>query len=394
MLRRDEADSRARGYLNTGVWIIAAGVICYGLYMGREILAPFALAVFIWLVMEGLARAIKKPLPNLPGWLAHAAAILLVVLGCIVFIGVMRRGVVEFAQKSDVYETRINQLIQQTYERFGLHDAPQLSDMFMNGNGVRFVEPALTAIRGMATDLILILVYIAFLYLARAAWHKKLDAIFRDREARARANAMGDQVRHTMEQYMWVQTALSIITTALTWLTMQAMGLDNALFWAFVIFFLNYIPTIGSIVAPILPALFAIAQPEWPAWMPSDPMWSALFVFLGVTVWQFVIGNFVGPRMMGDSLNISALVVMLSLAVWGALWGLTGMFLSAPLTVLIMIVLSQIPGARWIAILLSAEGDPGDAGAGATHSDPVGVAPAAATGADGASPSPQAASPA
>ena len=161
-----------------------------------------------------------------------------------------------------------------------------------------------------------------------------------------------------MEQYLWVQTALSIITTALTYVTLLAVGLDNALFWAFVIFVLNYIPTIGSIVAAILPALFAIAQPTWPSWMPTDPMWSALIVFLAVSVWQFAIGNFMGPRMTGSSLNISALVVLLSLAVWGALWGLTGMFLSAPLTVLIMIVLAQIPGARWIAILLSEDGRP------------------------------------
>ena len=64
--------------------------------------------------------------------------------------------------------------------------------------------------------------------------------------------------------------------------------------------------------------------------------------------------------MQAKSLNLSALVVLLSLAVWGALWGAPGMFLSAPLTVLIMIVLAQIPGARWIAVLLSADGDPGD----------------------------------
>jgi predicted PurR-regulated permease PerM len=76
-------------------------------------------------------------------------------------------------------------------------------------------------------------------------------------------------------------------------------------------------------------------------------------------VWQFLIGNFVSPRMQANSLNLSAVVVLLSLAVWGALWGPPGMFLSAPLTVLIMTVLAQIPGAHWIAVLLSADGNPG-----------------------------------
>jgi AI-2 transport protein TqsA len=94
-----------------------------------------------------------------------------------------------------------------------------------------------------------------------------------------------------------------------------------------------------------------------------------VIVFLSVSVWQFMIGNFLGPRMTSNSLNLSALVVLLSLAVWGALWGLPGMFLSAPLTVLIMIVLAQIPGARWIAVLMSADGNPGEYAV--RHDDPT-----------------------
>ena len=115
---------------------------------------------------------------------------------------------------------------------------------------------------------------------------------------------------------------------------------------------------IGSIFAAALPALFAIAQPDWPAWMPADPLFSAIAVLIGVSAWQFLIGNFLGPRMMGESLNLDPLAVLLSLAIWGAIWGIPGMFLSAPLTVLLMIVLSHTPGARWIAIILSANGQP------------------------------------
>ena len=98
----------------------------------------------------------------------------------------------------------------------------------------------------------------------------------------------------------------------------------------------------------------------WPEWMPENALLCALVVFAGVSVWQFLIGNFVAPRMQANSLNLSPLVVLLSLAVWGALWGPVGMFLSAPLTVLVMIVLAQVRGARWIAVLMSADGKPGD----------------------------------
>ena len=81
-------------------------------------------------------------------------------------------------------------------------------------------------------------------------------------------------------------------------------------------------------------------------------------VVLGVGAWQFVIGNFVQPRMTGDSLNLSAVVVLLALAIWGSMWGIVGAFLAAPMTVMLMIVLAQFPSTRWIAILLSADGKP------------------------------------
>ena len=81
-------------------------------------------------------------------------------------------------------------------------------------------------------------------------------------------------------------------------------------------------------------------------------------MFFGVSIWQFLIGNFIQPRMTSDSLNLSAVVMLLALSVWSAIWGLTGAFLAAPLTVMLMIVLAQFHDTRWIAILLSADGKP------------------------------------
>jgi AI-2 transport protein TqsA len=346
--------------MTAGVWIIATVALGMVIAQGAHILAPFALAIFIWLVMEGFARAIRKPFPHIPGWAAHVFAMAVIAISIVIFIGVLRGAVVEFASKSDLYEARINEIIVQVYSMLGLTDAPRLSSLIFSDASVRFVEPALASVQGLAGDMVLIMIYVGFLYVTSSGFSRKLDRIFARPHDRERARLVGADIRRTMEQYLWVQTALSIITTVLTYITLLAIGLDNALFWAFVIFVLNYIPTVGSIVAGVLPALFAIAQPIWPSYMPNDPLWCAIIVFLGISVWQFVIGNFLGPRMTSNSLNLSALVVLLSLAVWGALWGLPGMFLSAPLTVLIMIVLAQIPGARWIAILMSADGNPGE----------------------------------
>ncbi|WP_345382423.1 AI-2E family transporter, partial [Actinomycetospora straminea] len=115
----------------------------------------------------------------------------------------------------------------------------------------------------------------------------------------------------------------------------------------------------GSILAAFVPLLFAIAQPSWPGYMPDNTYLNAGLVFAGVSFWQFSIGNFIQPRLMGDTLNLSTLVVLLSLSIWGALWGIPGMFLSAPLTVLVMVICNQFNSTKWLAILLSADGKPG-----------------------------------
>jgi predicted PurR-regulated permease PerM len=131
---------------------------------------------------------------------------------------------------------------------------------------------------------------------------------------------------------------------------MSVLGLENALFWSLVIFILNYIPIVGGLAAIILPVAFGVMQ--------FESITPILILTIGLVAVQFIIGNTIQPKMMGDSLNLSALVVVLSLTLWYALWGGVGAFLSAPLTVIVMIVFAQFSTTRWLAVLLSADGMP------------------------------------
>ena len=346
----------------SGIWIIATGVIIALLYFGRAILAPFALAVFLFLVIEGFARVIDEWSDLLKRGLSRVLAILTVLGGFIGFIVLLGRGVAQFGGQSANYERKINQLISDLYTLFQLGDAPSLTELVFNDTGQRFFGTIANATSSLTGDLVLILIYVAFLFLAQSAWPQKLDRIFPDKEQREQAREIGNEARRGIEIYLWTQTVISALITALTYVTLIILGLENALFLCALIFVLNYIPTIGSIVAALVPPLFALVQPEIPIWVPGDdPQDTYIFaalVFGGVSFWQFSIGNFVQPRIMGDTLNLSALVVLLSLAIWGAIWGIPGMFLSAPLTVLTMILLAQSDSTRWIAILLSANGNP------------------------------------
>ncbi|GAB5454416.1 MAG: AI-2E family transporter [Henriciella sp.] len=348
--------------LNTGIWIIATGVIIALLYIGREIFAPFALAVFLFLIVEGFARFIDERLSLLNRAWARGVAILVVIGGFIGFLAMMARGIGEFGSQGDAYLLRINGLIEAVYASLHLGNAPTLTELVFNESGQAFLGTIASATSGLTGDLVLILIYVAFLFMAQSAWPTKLDRVFVEPEDRQQVKDVGDAARRGIETYLWTQTVISALITALTYLTLLALGVENALFLSTLIFVLNYIPTIGSIVAALVPPLFALVQPEIAAWIPGDaPNDSYIFaalVFAGVSFWQFSIGNFVQPRIMGDTLNLSALVVLLGLAIWGAIWGIPGMFLSAPLTVLMMILFAQSPTTRWIAILLSANGEP------------------------------------
>ncbi|MEM0985744.1 MAG: AI-2E family transporter [Pseudomonadota bacterium] len=349
--------------LTAGVWIIAAGVITAFLYLGREILAPFALAVFLFLIIEGFARSIDRRFHLDRLWIGRSVSILLVVGGFIGFVVLMAQGVAQFGgAQAGEYEQRINGLISDVYGIVGMGDAPTLTELVFNETGQRFFAVLASALGDLSGDLVLILIYVAFLFLAEATWPAKLDAIFPSTEARTQVKAVGDQARRSIEAYLWTQTVISAITTILSYGSLVLLGVENALFLSALIFVLNYIPTLGSIVAALVPPLFALVQPSLPVWVPFDAPASGYFyaalVFAAISVWQFAIGNFLQPRMMGESLNLSALVVLVGLAVWGAIWGIPGMFLSAPLTVLMMILFAQSESTRWIAVLLSADGKP------------------------------------
>lgn len=346
----------------SAIWMIATGVVIAMLYFGRSILAPFALAVFLFLIIEGFARVIDDWSDLIKrGW-SRVLAILTVLGGFIGFIVLLGQGVAQFSGQAPDYERKINQLISDGYTLFQLGDAPTLTQLVFNDTGQRFFGTIANATSSLTGDLVLILIYVAFLFLAQSTWPKKLDRIFPEGEQRDQVRKIGDEARKGIEIYLWTQTVISAMITALTYVTLILLGLENVLFLCALIFILNYIPTIGSIVAALVPPLFALVQPDIPAWIPgTDPQDTYIFaalVFAGVSFWQFSIGNFVQPRIMGDTLNLSALVVLLALAIWGAIWGIPGMFLSAPLTVLMMILFAQSDSTRWIAILLSANGEP------------------------------------
>jgi predicted PurR-regulated permease PerM len=124
---------------------------------------------------------------------------------------------------------------------------------------------------------------------------------------------------------------------------------DFPVLWAFLIFLLNYIPYIGSFVATLLPAVFAMFQ--------YQSAWILLWIFLAIQGVQLIVGNVLEPKVMGRSLNLSPLGVMLALTFWGVIWGVLGMILSVPITSVMVITLSRFESTKFIAVWLSETGE-------------------------------------
>jgi predicted PurR-regulated permease PerM len=212
----------------------------------------------------------------------------------------------------------------------------------------KYLQSFAYSLSDLLGNLLLIVFYSVFLFLEEAAFQSKINIMFNDSDQRSGANETLQKIDRTMARYIGLKSIIALMTSALSFIVLYAVGIDSPMFWAFLVFAMNFIPAVGPIIATLLPALFALIQ---------FGEFTQFFIIIGAMgSISVLIGNFLEPRLMGNTLNISPLVAVLSLAVWGSIWGVLGMLLSVPITVAMIIVFSQFKSTRPIAILLSEKG--------------------------------------
>jgi len=316
----------------------------------RDILAPLALAIFLMVVVEGLARVLRRRVPVFPAPAALPVAMIVTtaVFGLTVFIvaGNARSFLTELIHD----EPKLDALVANLAAHLGVLAPPTVEQMIAQADIPRYLARVVRSVEGVASGAVFVFVYLVFLSLSRHGFTQKANQLFHTEAGREHARKVFIRIRTGVERYVWIQTLVGLILASASWTLMQWVGLDDALFWAFLIFMAAYVPILGGAVAIFLPPLFALVQ--------FDTHWQALALLLGGETIHFVVGNVVAPRLQGASLNVDPIVVLLSLAFWGAIWGVPGMFLSTPLTVVAIVILVQFPKTRWIAVLLSRDGAP------------------------------------
>ena len=333
--------------LKVGVTVIAVVLSAFALWALRLILTPFILAVFLLLMIGGLEAALTRRLRLAPR-AALPAAIVLVVGFFGIAIWLVSRNAATILGESGTYVQRLNVLLQMLSSRLGLQAAPTIDQLFRQLNPSQYIKVVATSVGHILEAAVFVLIYLGFMLASRKSFANKLTELFSDGESEA--IVVFQRIRQGVESYIWVQTIVGLIIAGASALVMWPTGLDHILFWSFLIFLANYIPAIGAAIGVLLPPLFGLVE--------LDSLWKPAALLVALEAIHFIVSHVVQPRLQGQSLNIDPIVVLLSLAFWGVIFGLSGAFLSTPLTVIVMAICAEFPAARGVAVLLSDDGKP------------------------------------
>ncbi|WP_131781080.1 AI-2E family transporter [Legionella gresilensis] len=331
--------------------MILVCIIGFLLVVGRGLLIPFVIAIFIWHLLNTIIVSIQH-IPvygtHMPLWLRTLIALLIVIALFTMLVNIISGNVIEVIEVSPRYQENLMDILKNIDNFFHIKMLARFDSFLKDVSVQNLIVNVYSVFSTIAGSAVLITLYVVFLFVEQHYLRQKIDALFPQTEHRELVDNIINHIVNDTQTYLGIKTFLSVITAITSWLLMKLVGLDFAEFWALLIFFLNYIPNIGAIIATVFPALLAMIQ--FDDWLPF------LIISLGFIFIHFIIGNIIEPRYLGKSLHLSPLVILFSLALWGAIWGILGMFLAVPITVMMMIVFAHFDKTRPLAIILSQDG--------------------------------------
>ena len=326
--------------------VLAAVVIVFaGIREAGSILVPFLLSLFIAIILMPLQNFLltrRIPMP-----VALAIVVGIMVLGFTLFGIIIGHALNDFIGRLPEYEANLLTRLQGTLEWLqakGIRIPEKKLTGFLDPGAVfTYTTDALKGFGSLLTNGFVIMLTAMFMMLEGVTFRQKIDYIYRKNrsEGQVRMTEMLDKIKH----YMALKALISAGTGLLVYLLLLFFGLDYPILWAVVAFLLNFIPNIGSIMAAVPAVLLALIQFD---------VFTALWIAGGYIVINTLVGSIIEPKVMGKGLDLSTLVVFLSLIFWGWLLGPVGMLLSIPLTIMVKIVFDADESTRWIAVLLGA----------------------------------------
>ena len=333
--------------------LVFMAIILLGFIMktGMNVLLPIVIAVFIFVMVNPILNKMDKL--KVPKFLSLIAILAIVVLVAgallytvIVMVNMLLSKLPYYSARVQMFDEFISNHVALFFdEEPGSFSVLGLLNVDWLGLAIGTLSSFSTKIIDILKDCMLIFVYLLFLLMERHSFMPKLLSAFPHDKAERFAQ-LGMKMNRQMSKYIFLKIGISAATGVMFYLVAVLTGLDFALVWGVLAFILNFIPTIGSIIVTGGTILMAMIQ-----FMPNWGM--IVYIALMMTSIEMILGNVIDPKLQGVQLNISPVVILISLALWGYIWGLIGMFLAVPLTCIIQIVCANIPSLKNVAIFLS-----------------------------------------
>ena len=347
-------EEMSSSYLRQIRTILFLGIIVLVLFVLKatsEVMIPVAFALFLFAFVNPIMEKLSKfKIPN-------AISIILIMLFVVslflivgYFMGIMVNLLIA---KLPYYAERVkavDSLLSQYVIKY-IDDVPRNFSMIgsLNVDWYSLLMGWLTSISSrvlsLLSDVMIILITLMFLLFERSTFMPKVSVALDNDKGQKLSSLLG-KINKQIAKYLSFKTIISLATGLCFYLTALVTGLDFALLWGFLAFILNFIPTIGSIVVTGLTIFMAIIQftPDW--------IMIVYVALLTISI-EMVLGNIIDPRIQGVQLNISPLMILISLSFWGYIWGIAGMFLAVPIMSIIQIICLMVPSLKPFAIILS-----------------------------------------
>lgn len=318
--------------------LVAAGVV---LKAAKGVILPFVIAWLLSYLFAPVVRfLVKKKVPT----------IVTTVFVLAIFIGVCTLGIIFLNTRimaiAKVYPRYYSQLIDIAKSLTSSVDLPP--DFWTQINWGERAGAYLFSFSGSLvsffSNLILVIIFLVFMLSGSPYFSYKIRKAFNN-EYSEKITKIIQTVSNQISRYLTMQFLISLITGFLVWVALYYMNVDFAVTWGVFAFILNFIPTIGSVIASVPPVLVAVVQ-FYPDFFPSFLIAIILFLI------QQTMGNIVAPKVMGDELNLSPVVILISLLFWGWLWGIMGALLSVPILAAIKIVCENVESLHVISVMM------------------------------------------
>lgn len=333
--------------------VIAASLVIIVIFIGgvvlrlaKPVLFPFFLAIFLSFILYPVIDFLNRI--HIPK--AFSVIFLLIITFFIIYLlgALFYSGGKAFASEFPKYGQKISSILTTLQQKFKLtsfnwETVDWIGKLDINKIGGFFLS-SLGPFFSFMSNLFLIFIFLVFILAGRGRTRIKIKNSFDS----SRASIIIDVIQNIdsqIQRYLAIKTVVSLITGILATIVLMIFGVDFAIVFGFFTFLLNYIPTVGSVIATLLPLIIAVFQ--------FDTLWTAFWIFLLLGSIQMTIGSFIEPKLMGKGLGLSPLVVLFFLFFWGWLWGIPGMILAVPMAAIIKIVCSNIPPLSFVGELMS-----------------------------------------